>query len=67
MCIIRNFFDCIMKVIAFIPARMESTRLPGKLMKELGGKPVIVRTYESIKNIKLIDRVVVDIYYYNKT
>jgi len=36
-----------MKVIAMIPARYEASRFPGKLMKDLGGKPVIVRTYEN--------------------
>lgn len=30
-----------------IPARYAASRFPGKLMKDLGGKPVIVRTYES--------------------
>ena len=30
-----------------IPARYAATRLPGKLMKDLNGKPVIVRTYEA--------------------
>lgn len=30
-----------------IPARYEASRFPGKLMKQLGGKPVIVRTYEA--------------------
>lgn len=36
-----------MKVIAMIPARYGATRFPGKLMADLGGKPVIVRTYEA--------------------
>lgn len=30
-----------------IPARFGATRFPGKMMKDLGGKAVIVRTYES--------------------
>lgn len=34
-----------MKVIAMIPARYGATRFPGKLMADLAGKPVIVRTY----------------------
>lgn len=36
-----------MKVIAMIPARYEASRFPGKLMKNLAGKSVIVRTYEN--------------------
>ena len=34
-----------MKIIAVIPARYASTRLPAKLMQDLGGKTVILRTY----------------------
>ena len=30
-----------------IPARYAASRFPGKMMKDLAGKPVIVRTYES--------------------
>lgn len=36
-----------MKIIAMIPARYEASRFPGKLMKDLAGKSVIVRTYEN--------------------
>ncbi|NNK10587.1 MAG: 3-deoxy-manno-octulosonate cytidylyltransferase [Flavobacteriaceae bacterium] len=36
-----------MKIIAMIPARYAASRFPGKLMQDLGGKPVIVRTYEA--------------------
>lgn len=36
-----------MKIIAMIPARYSASRFPGKLMKNLGGKAVIVRTYEA--------------------
>jgi 3-deoxy-manno-octulosonate cytidylyltransferase (CMP-KDO synthetase) len=36
-----------MKVIAVIPARYNSTRFPAKLMQDLGGKTVILRTYEA--------------------
>ena len=30
-----------------IPARYSASRFPGKLMKDLVGKPVILRTYEA--------------------
>lgn len=35
-----------MTVAIIIPARLDSTRLPRKLLLDLGGKPVIQRTYE---------------------
>src|SRR5699024_2936634 len=34
-------------------------RFPVKLMKDLGGKPVIIRTYEATKNTNLFDEVYV--------
>lgn len=48
-----------MKIIAMIPARLEATRFPGKLMQNLGGKTVISRTYEAVKNTHLFDEVYV--------
>ncbi len=48
-----------MKVIAMIPARYGANRFPGKLMKDLAGKTVILRTYEATKNSNLFDEVYV--------
>jgi 3-deoxy-D-manno-octulosonate cytidylyltransferase len=48
-----------LKTIAMIPARFEASRFPGKLMKHLGGKTVILRTYEAAKNTKLFNEVYV--------
>ena len=48
-----------MKIIAVIPARYASTRFPAKLMQDLGGKTVILRTYESALATKLFDEVFV--------
>ncbi|MEZ7497924.1 3-deoxy-manno-octulosonate cytidylyltransferase [Flavobacterium sp. Arc3] len=48
-----------MKIIAVIPARYASTRFPAKLMQDLGGKTVILRTYEAAVNTKLFDDVFV--------
>ena len=42
-----------------IPARYAATRFPAKLMQDLGGKSVIVRTYESAKATQLFDEVYV--------
>lgn len=48
-----------MKIIAMIPARYAATRFPGKLMQDLGGKPVILRTYETAVNTNLFNDVFV--------
>lgn len=48
-----------MKTIAMIPARLDSERLPGKLMMDLGGLPIILRTYQNIVNSCLFDEVYV--------
>ena len=48
-----------MKIIAVIPARYASTRFPAKLMQDLGGKTVILKTYEAAIKTKLFDYVFV--------
>ena len=48
-----------MKIIAVIPARYASTRFPAKLMQDLGGKTVILRTYEAAIITQLFDDVFV--------
>ena len=48
-----------MKIIAMIPARYAASRFPGKLMQNLAGKSVIVRTYEATLAAKLFDDVFV--------
>ncbi len=48
-----------MKIIAVIPARYASTRFPAKLMQDLGGKTVILRTYEAAQQSHLFDDVFV--------
>lgn len=48
-----------MKTIAVIPARYASTRFPAKLMQDLGGKTVILRTYEASVATGLFDDVFV--------
>ena len=42
-----------------IPARYQASRFPAKLMQDLGGKPVIVRTYEAAINTGLFNDVYV--------
>jgi 3-deoxy-manno-octulosonate cytidylyltransferase (CMP-KDO synthetase) len=48
-----------MKIIAMIPARFEASRFPGKLMKDLAGKTVILRTYENALSTKLFSDIYV--------
>lgn len=48
-----------MKIISMIPARYSASRFPGKLMQDLGGKTVILRTYEATVGTKLFDEVYV--------
>ena len=48
-----------MKNIAVIPARYASTRFPAKLMQDLGGKTVILRTYQATVATNLFDDVFV--------
>jgi len=42
-----------------IPARYQASRFPAKLMQDLQGKPVILRTYEAAVNTGLFDEVYV--------
>lgn len=46
-----------MKVICLIPARLESTRLPNKMLKLVNENPLIVQTYLSAKNTNVFDEV----------
>jgi glutamate-1-semialdehyde 2,1-aminomutase len=47
------------KVIAIVQARMGSSRLPGKVMREINGMPMIQILLERLKLSKRIDEVVV--------
>ncbi|MDU8886950.1 3-deoxy-manno-octulosonate cytidylyltransferase [Yeosuana sp. MJ-SS3] len=48
-----------MKIISMIPARYAASRFPGKLMQDLGGKSVILRTYNATVATNLFDDVFV--------
>jgi 3-deoxy-manno-octulosonate cytidylyltransferase (CMP-KDO synthetase) len=48
-----------MAVVAIIPARFGSTRLPGKPLANIGGKPMIQHVYESTSKARVLDRVLV--------
>src|SRR5260370_40254377 len=47
------------KVVVVIPARYGATRLPGKPLVSLGGKPMIQRVYERAKLAQRVNRVIV--------
>lgn len=48
-----------MRVIGVIPARYGSSRLPGKPLKDICGKPMIWWVYERVSKAKRIDNVIV--------
>lgn len=48
-----------MKIISMIPARYSASRFPGKLMQNLAGKSVILRTYEATVATNLFSEVYV--------
>lgn len=48
-----------MKIISMIPARYSASRFPAKLMQDLAGKTVILRTYEATVATNLFDEVYV--------
>ncbi len=48
-----------MKILAVIPARFASTRLPGKPLIKIGEKTMVQRVYERVKACKAFEEVVV--------
>jgi CMP-N-acetylneuraminic acid synthetase len=48
-----------MKTLAVIPARLASTRLPRKMLREIGGQPLIARVYEGVRACRKLDDVII--------
>lgn len=48
-----------MATYGLIPARLGSTRLPGKILADIGGKPMIQWVYERAKASPFLDRLIV--------
>jgi len=48
-----------MKAIAVIPARLASTRLPRKMLREIAGKPLIGVVYEAVRSSPLLADVII--------
>ncbi|MFH1767786.1 MAG: 3-deoxy-manno-octulosonate cytidylyltransferase, partial [Candidatus Omnitrophota bacterium] len=48
-----------MDVIGVIPARLESTRLPRKLLRNILGKPLLKWTWEHVKESRSLDKIII--------
>lgn len=48
-----------MRFIAVIPARLESQRLPRKMLREIGGRPLAVWVYQAVRQSALLDDVII--------
>ena len=48
-----------MKTVAIIQARMGSTRLPGKVLMDLGGQPALVRVVGRTQRARMLDEIMV--------
>lgn len=48
-----------MRAIAIIPARLASTRLPRKVLREIAGKPMLAHVYEAARASKMVEDVIV--------
>lgn len=47
------------KVVVTIEARMGSTRLPGKVLRFINGKPMLEYLVNSLKKLKIIDEIII--------
>ncbi len=47
-----------MEIVIAIPARMESSRLPGKVLKDISGKPMLLRVIERCRLAKCTHKIV---------
>lgn len=47
-----------MKVIAVIPARLASTRLPRKMLREINGRPLVLWVYDAVRKCSRLDEVI---------
>ena len=48
-----------MKIASIIQARMNSSRLPGKVLMKINGKPIISFLTDRLKRLKKIDQIII--------
>jgi 3-deoxy-manno-octulosonate cytidylyltransferase (CMP-KDO synthetase) len=48
-----------MRVVAVIPARLASTRLPRKMLREIAGQPLVAWVYQGVRRCSSLDEVVI--------
>ncbi len=48
-----------MRTVAIVQARLNSTRLPGKVLRDIHGKPMLLHVLERVSQAKLVDQIVV--------
>jgi 3-deoxy-manno-octulosonate cytidylyltransferase (CMP-KDO synthetase) len=48
-----------MKAVVVIPARLASTRLPRKMLREIAGRPILAHVYEAVKRSQALSAVIV--------
>ena len=47
------------RTVAFIQGRMAASRLPGKVLRDLGGQPMLGRVFERVRRAHTLDQVLV--------
>jgi 3-deoxy-manno-octulosonate cytidylyltransferase (CMP-KDO synthetase) len=47
-----------MKVIAVVPARLASTRLPRKMLRQINGRPLVLWVYDAVRKCTRLDDVI---------
>ena len=47
--------------IGIIPARLHSTRFPKKILADINGKPMVIRTAEKVSKVKSLDKIIIAI------
>ncbi|MBO0910149.1 MAG: 3-deoxy-manno-octulosonate cytidylyltransferase [Acidobacteria bacterium] len=48
-----------MKIVAVIPARLASTRLPRKMLREIHGKPLVMWVHDAVRSSPLVEDVII--------